>query len=343
MNFLISNTPVMVVSGLISLAILILAADFAVQILTGLAGYFRLSTTFVGVTVVSIATSIPEIASHFTASIGILSGLLDFEVSSAIVLGANIGSDVVQQTFILAIVIFLAGKLVFKRYFLWKSMVPMIGSHLLCLILGLDGIYSRLDGLILFGAFIIYMGFLYIDERKFYREEDNGFTTDGEAPSHIPQSRSEALRDALLSVGAMAITVFASIVVLQITEEVVDRTGLGGSLIGVITLGVASAMPELTTAISGVRNGDHGIPLGTLIGSNVTNPLVGIGLGAMLSTYWVPRPLVQWDLPWEAVTGAILWGLLWFRKGEAGKKTAIYLTIMYLVYLTVRMAFFGID
>jgi cation:H+ antiporter len=83
--------------------------------------------------------------------------------------------------------------------------------------------------------------------------------------------------------------------------------------------------------------------LGTLIGSNITNPLVAIGGGAIISTYWVPRPLVLWDLPWETVTGAILWMILWFSKGKIGKKGAIYLTVLYFVYVTLRMTFFSVD
>jgi cation:H+ antiporter len=197
--------------------------------------------------------------------------------------------------------------------------------------------------MILFGAFLIYMVFLYNDERKYYNEEDHGFSPEGEAPDHVPQNAAQAWRDALLSLTAIGVTVLTSIVVLQITENIVFRTGLGGSLIGVVTLGIASALPELTTAITGIRNGDTGIPLGTLVGSNVTNPLVGIGLGALISTYWVPRPLVLWDLPWEVLTGVFLWAILWFRKGQAGRKTAIYLTVMYFVYVTFRIVFFGAD
>ena len=343
MDIILNNTWLSVIAGVISLAVLVYSADVAVNKLTGLAGFFRLSTTFVGVTVVSLATSIPEIVSHYTASVGILSGLLDYEVSSAIVLGANIGSDVIQQTLIMAIVIFIAGRLQFKRYFLWKSMGPMILSTIMCIALGLDGTYSRVDGLILFGSFLLYMVFLYYDERKYYNEEDHGFTKDGEAPENVPQTAKQAWRDAAIALFSILITIVTSIVVLQLTEEIVSRTGLGGSLIGVMTLGVASALPELTTAISGVKNGDHGLPLGTLIGSNVTNPLVAIGGGALISTYWVPGPLVAWDLPWETLTGAFLWAVLWFRNGHAGKKTAIYLTIMYFVYIGLRMRFFGVD
>ncbi len=343
MDLLLSNIWFSIIGGIISLAVLVYTADVAVKKLTGLAGYFRLSTTFIGVSVVSLSTSIPEIASHYTASAGILSGLLDYKVSSAIVLGANIGSDVIQQTFVLALVIFIAGGLHFKTYFLWKSMAPMIITTLMCIILGWDGTYSRLDGVILFGTFLLYMAFLYQDERKHYQEEDNGFTKDGDMPENVPQSAKQAWWDAAISIGAIGIAIFASVIVLRLTEEIVRVTGLGGSLIGVITLGVASALPELTTAVSGLKNGDHGIPLGTLIGSNITNPLVAIGGGAIISTYWVPASLVKWDLPWETITGAFLWTILWFRKGRAGKKTAIYLTIMYFVYLFLRMRFFGMD
>lgn len=332
-----------ILSGVISIAILIFASNIAVKKLIGLAGYFRLSTTFMGVTVVAIATSIPEIAAHYTASIGILRGALDYEVSSAVVLGANIGSDVVQQTLIMAFVVLLAGGLRFRRYFLWKSMIPMIITTIMCIVLGVDGSFSRIDGLILAGSFIGYMYYLYADERKHYKEKDHGFGESGETPEGIPQNRVEALRDSIIALFALVFTVGSAMIALQITESIVIKTGIGGSLIGVITLGVASALPELIAAITGIRQGDSGMTLGTLIGSNITNPLVAIGGGALISTYWVPRPLVLWDLPWETITGAILWVILWLNKGKLGKGTAYYLIGLYFVYITLRMLFFAVD
>lgn len=343
LSFVSQSLFTLIFFGTLSIITLVVSSNVAVNKLTGLAGYFRLSTTFMGVTVVALATSIPEIAAHFTASIGILSGALDYEVSSAVVLGANIGSDVVQQTLIMAIVVLIAGKLHFKRYFLWKTMLPMIITTLMCIVLGIDGQYSRVDGLILFGSFIAYMYYLYVDERKHYKAEDHGFTETGETPEGIPQNAKEAWRDSFIAIFALMITVGSAMIALQVTEVVVAQTGIGGSLIGVLTLGIASALPELITAISGVRHGDSGIPLGTLIGSNITNPLVAIGGGAMISTYWVPRPLVVWDLPWETITGAILWVILWFNKGKLGKWVAYYLIALYFIYVTLRMIFFAVD
>ncbi|NLF00609.1 MAG: sodium:calcium antiporter [Anaerolineales bacterium] len=329
--------------GLFALGVLVASADLAVNRLIKLAAYFHLSTTFMGVTVVSLATSIPEITAHIVASLGIVSNRMDYRIGSSIVLGANIGSDVIQQTLIMGLVVFIAGALRFRRYFLWKSMIPMIGTTVMCIVLGLDRTYSRLDGAILFGVFLGYMVYLYRDERKFYRPEDNGFGQNGEAPDGVPTTGRQATVFGLTAAGALAVAVGSAAVVLNLTELVVQRTAIGGSLIGVLTLGVASALPEFITAISGVRHREHGISLGTLVGSNITNPLVAIGGGALISTYWVPRPLLVWDLPWETVTGIILWVILWVTRGKLGKLGAFYLIGLYFAYVVLRAVFFAVD
>jgi cation:H+ antiporter len=290
--------------------------------------------------VASLATSIPEITAHLTASAGILSGGLDYKVASAIVLGANIGSDVVQQTLIMGLVVMVAGSLYFRRYFMWKSLLPMILVALVCIVLGLNGVYSRLDGLILFSLFVAYTYYLYADERKFH-DPTKASAEEQDAPELT--SRADALRAGALALGSMVVTVLAAQVVLGTTEVVVTVTGIGGSLIGVVTLGVASALPELTTALAGARKNAHGISLGTLVGSNITNPLVAIGLGAMVSTYVLPRPFMVWDLPWQAGAGAVLWALLWFRKGRLTRMSAIYLIVLYVVYILGRAIFFAVD
>lgn len=328
-----------IVVGVIALALLVISADQAVKQLVYLAAHFDLSTTFVGMTVVSLATSIPEISSTLTASVGILTGALSFQRSSSTVLGASIGSTIVQQTVLLGVTVFFARSLYFRRTFLVKNLLPVILTAILCLVLALDRHFSRIDGALLFGIFIAYTYYLYRDERK-YRPHDE--TGEGEEEM-TPRSRREAFGHAAIAMACMAVIALSAGVALQTIESVVELTGVAGSLIGVMVLGVASALPELTTAISGIRNKDHGISLGTLIGSNIVNPLVGIGTGAILSTYWVPRPLVMWDLPWQALGGALLWAIVRWRKGWLTKGSALYLFVLYLVYLIGRALLFPVD
>lgn len=336
------SLPLLIIIGLASIAVLVIASNISVTKLIGIANYFNLSSTFMGVTIVSLATSIPEITSHFTASVKILAGSSDYAIGSAIVLGSNIGSDVVQQTLILGLVVLLSGTLYFRKYFLTKSMLPMIGTTIMCIILGYDGTYSRVDGAILFGTFILYSYYLYLDERKHYKKEDNKPQSEKIA-NGVPKNGKELLRDSLIALAMLGVTIFAATYVLSVTEIIVGKTGIGGSLIGVLTLGVASALPEFTTALAGIHHKENGISLGTLVGSNITNPLVAIGGGAMISTYAVPRPLIAWDLPWETITGLILWGILIVTKGKLKKVHAIYLIVLYFIYIILRSAFFAVD
>ncbi|MHB1355392.1 MAG: sodium:calcium antiporter [Anaerolineae bacterium] len=334
------NLPAAIVVGVVGLVLMVLAANLAVQKMVDLAEYLKLSATFMGMTVISLATSIPEITAHLTASGSILTGTLDYKVGSAIVLGSNIGSNVVQQTLIMAAVVLVSGSLYFRRYFLWKSLFPLIGTAVVCLILGLDGSYSRVDGVFLFGLFIAYTFYLFIDERKHFGK---GESSNEIKPEPAIKTSQQALVAVIITIGTMTVTVLAAQMVLGVTERVVMVTGVGGSMLGVVTLGVASALPELTTALAGARNKAHGISIGTLVGSNITNPLVGIGLGAIVSTYAAPRPLLAWDLPWQAVSGAILLVYLLLRKGRIGRAGSIYFVGMYIVYILFRVLFFAVD
>ncbi len=314
-----------------AILVLIYASGEAVERVLALLDHFGLSATFGGLTIFSLMTSLPELFSHIAASVGILSGDLDYAIGSATVLGANIGSDIVQQTLVLGLVVLMMGGLQFERSFLLTAYLPMIATTLMCLALGWDGTYSRLDGGFLLATFAAYIVFLYRREEHEPR----------------PERRTDvrALTTSAVVLGLFVLVLASAHVLLVSTEIIVTQPGLGGSLIGVVSLGVASAAPEMFTALSGMRRGETGISVGTLIGSNITNPLVAIGLGAVLSTYAVPRPLVLWDLPTETVSAALLLAylLLKNRKGWLGRGGGIYLVGLYFIYLAARVVFFHSD
>lgn len=322
--------------GLVSVITLVYGAEHVVDKLTGIAEYFDIPDVVIAMSVVSIGTSLPELLSHLVASAGILSGSLSYEIASSTVLGANIGSDVVQQTLVVGLVVFafsLHGSTNYFRFsneFLKKDYLPMIGTTLMTLVLAWDGVLSRTDGLVLFGSFLAYMYYLYY--------------TRHERLNHEAEESNNLRRDAVIAITALGLVLVSAHILLEVTETLVQHTGLGGSIIGVMTLGIAAALPELFTAIEGIRQKASGIALGTLIGSNITNPLLAIGLGSILSTYWVPRPLVLWDLPMETVTAAMLLGyLLFVSDRKLGVWGGIYLVGLYIFYVVIRFMFFAVD
>ncbi|MCJ7520165.1 MAG: hypothetical protein MUO42_10925 [Anaerolineaceae bacterium] len=78
MDISLFSIPVIALIGIIAIVVLVIAANTAVKKIIGIAAYFHLSSTFMGMTVFSLATSIPEITSNLTASVNILSGKLDY-------------------------------------------------------------------------------------------------------------------------------------------------------------------------------------------------------------------------------------------------------------------------
>lgn len=396
--------------GLASILVLVYAAEVVVSRMQGVAKHYGISEVVIAMTIVSIGTSLPELSLHLVGSFNILlsdgnilsyllsqpaSFLLDsfgvvlsspesaqsFKDVSATVLGSNIGSDVVQQTLVLGLVIFSSSLIAdkhsfnFSRKFLIRDYAPMMGTTLMTLILALNwpnvinflfnggklaagGTLTRLDGLVLVGSFVAYTYYLYTTRKEELAEQG----------SSDPSTRPRI--DFAVGILAMFAVIGSAEVFLRVVELAIAQTGLSGSMIGVASVGVVSAFPEMITAISGLRQGSEGISLGTLIGSNITNPLLAIGAGSVISTYAVPGPLVLWDLPMETATAGILLAYM-FSKDAVGDYLAVVargvgmdgladrfeamenrvisiagaglLIVLYFVYLYVRFKYFQYD
>ena len=407
--------------GALSIIFLVAAAEIVVKKMEGVAKYYGISEVVIAVTIVSIGTSLPEIALHyvgsteillssgaplklffadpFTALLGSHTEMLQilvrqghitvetaaqsteiFQQTSGTVMGASIGSDVVQETLVVGLVVIssalMAGKkgFHFSRKFLIRDYAPMMATTILTLILALNwkGIYSfltggtlqvtgvltRLDGLILVGSFAAYMLYLYSTRDEKIAEQGRV------SPSKDP------LKDFMIGISAMMVVILSAEVFLRVVELAVQETGLSGSMIGVATVGVVSAMPEMMTAITGLRHGSEGVSLGTLVGSNVTNPLLAIGGGTVISSYAVPRPLILWDLPMETVLAGLpviymfsrsrIGNLLAVPFRKLGRENtaerlesmenqvlsigaAVMLIVLYFFYLYVRFRYFKQD
>ena len=312
----------------VGLALLVKGAGVAVDRLVSLARRFGVSDDLVGMTVVALGTSLPELASHVVASVGIVSGTLDYEVTSATVLGGNMGSSTLQQFLLVGVLLLGYGRYRPTLTFLRTSYVPMLVAFAVTLALGWDGSVTRLDGLVLL---VVYVGYLVAGVRA--RDRSHPLpSTDGDATVR---------RDALVAALGLVGVLVGATVILRTTEVLIATLRLGGSMVGVITLGVAAAIPEFATVVESIRRRTPALALGTLVGSNVVNPLVGIGLGAVISTYAVPYPVLVWDLPVKLLVGVGLLAVAWlFRERQLTRSEGFALVVCYFGYLTGRLLLF---
>lgn len=313
--------------GAVALYALVTAASRAIDRLLALAEHYDVDEVLVGMTILAVGTSLPELSSHLIASLGILSGVLDYRVTSAVVIGGNTGSSTVQQFLLVGVLLIGYGSVRLNRAFIRESYLPMLGAFVATLLVAWDGTISRIDGVVLFGLYLAYVG-VRISRRE-------TAPTLRERPSRNPR------RDAAVAAGLLVIVILSASLMLSVVEVVVEMLALGGSMVGVVTVGVAAALPELTAVMDSIRRRAPNVALGTLVGSNIVNPLVGIGLGGAISTYYVPPAVVLWDLPIKLLVGVGLlgWTLYW-RDGELTRREGAYLFGLYFVFVVGRLLLF---
>lgn len=335
----ISENPVdNVIIGVIAIVFLVFVADKVIEKSIKIGKKLGISQIFIGLTIISIGTSLPEITTHVVASLDIVRGNIDPFIASATVLGTNLGSDIVQQNLIFGIIGLLAilhGRVIhIKKSFLKRDFLIMILAAVLLLLFSLDKNISRVEGTILFFGYIVYLWFLWMKENKKVKIRKN-VKLDG-------KGKREILVDSTYIILGLVIIVFSAEYILKIAEFFVITYGIGGSLIGILAIGIATALPELTTSVTAILRGASSISIGTLIGSNITNPMFALGLGAMISTYQVPRPIIVFDLPVKIITAIIIMAFLW-TSSKLSKRESSILIGMYIVYILVRIKYFAVD
>jgi cation:H+ antiporter len=314
---------------LVGIIMILLLAEVIIKNAVGLAKHYGISGTFIGLTVLSIGTSIPEIMTHIIGSFGILKNPSQMNTLSSLLIGTNIGSDIFQQNFILP-VIGIIGTIVVIRKNLIAQMGALIIASLLVWIFSLGGFISRSEGAILLLAYIGYL--IYLKRNKIsesYKALNN-------------LTKTQVYWSFGLLIACFIIMAFMADLVLKASVILVKSLPISASFFGVILLGIASALPELTTSLIAVIKKEKDVSAGILIGSNITNPLFGIGLGAVISSYTVPNVIVFYDLPVKILTAILIFYFLW-RTEDLNRKESMILISIFIFYLIIRQIYFPTD
>ncbi len=286
-----------------------------------IARYFRISELFIGLTVLSIGTSLAEMSTHIVASLKVLKG----EDVSGIAVGTNIGSNLMQITFILGLVALFMHIRASKK-FLKKDYMVMLASIVLVWLLSLNHYLGRAEGALLFFAYMYYLYTLSKDEHIVGKIE------------HNTRAQKPLASSLILLVGLFGL-LFSAEIVVRNGEALAKLWDVADTMVGALLIGVGTALPELTTSIIAIRKKSVGMSMGVLVGSNITNPLMMLGLGAMISGYTITNDIIWFDLPYWF--GVSLLALLFFWKGLKFKKShAIVLMLSYVAYVAIRVYYF---
>ncbi len=319
-----------ILSLVIGFIIILVLAEMIIKNSISIAKHYGISGTFIGLTILSIGTSIPEIMTHIIGSVKIVSQPALMNTLSGLLIGNNIGSDIFQQNLVLP-VIAIIGTVVVIRKNLFVEMGGLIGAALLVWLFSLGGVISQVEGWLLILAYLFYL--LYLKKKKLHEK--------GVVATNDLSKKDIWLGTSLILI-SFVFMAFTAELVLDAATVIISSLSISASFFGVIMLGVASALPELTTSLIAVLKGKKDVSAGILIGSNITNPLFGIGVGAAISSYVIPNVVIWYDLPIKIATAGLIYYFL-LTNEKLKKWESVVLIALFIGYIIIRQMYFPID
>ena len=247
---------------LIGLVMLCFGGNWLVSGGVTIAKKFRISNLVIGMTIVAYGTSTPELAASIAAA----------GDHSAIILGNIIGSNIANVGMVIGVAAILVPLAVHKSV-LRKEIPIMLGVSALLVLLSIDGELSQYDGILLLiglGIFTIYTFRNALKQREKSKDDFN----------------SNKNNIYLKSIGLIGIGIIVLYIgaILTVDNAVIiaSEFGLSEKIIGLTVIAIGTSLPELITSIIAIRKGHSDIGIGNIIGSNIYNILMIMGVGATL-------------------------------------------------------------
>lgn len=255
---------------IIGLVLLVYGADRLVFSSAILCRALGIPPLIIGMTVVGIGTSLPELIVSFSAA---THGQLDIAVGTAL------GSNITNILLILGGAALLHPLTVHSRL-IRRELPLMLLVSLLCGIVLFDNILSRNDGLVLIALAAAYVLFIIKIARKAERENNDSLTR--EQLAELPRDDAGNTVAFLWLAVALIILPMSTSMIIDNATVIADYFGISELVIGLTVISVGTSLPELATLIAGALKGEDDIAIGNLIGSNIYNIAIVLGVPALV-------------------------------------------------------------
>lgn len=303
----------------IGIFLLIFGADLLVRGAAQIAAAAGISTLIIGLTIVALGTSSPELAVSLQAA------LAD---QSEITLGNIIGSNIANVLLILGVAA-LIGPLPVAGQILRRDLPITIVVSIAVLLMSLDGLLSRLDGALLLVGLAAY---LFVTVRSARYGDSPTSEAEVEARRQGRQPITLITNIALIA-GGLALLIIGANWLVEGAVAFAGALGISQLIIGLTVVAVGTSLPEIaTTVIAGLR-GERDIAVGNVVGSNLLNLLGVLGLTLVVDPNGivVPASALQIDMP--VMIGAIaLCAPIFFTRNMVSRREGILLLVYYIAY-----------
>ena len=304
---------------LLSLAILYFGAEGLVSGASSLAKRLGVSALVIGLTIVSIGTSMPElIVSIKAAMIG----------QSALSVGNVLGSNMFNIGIILGLSAMIY-PLAVKRQLLKFDVPVMILTSVLFLLLFLDFRISKIEALLFIILFVSYLGYLFFTSKR-----DQNKKKDSEI-DEIKLSKHWLIDIVFIVVGLIALIYGSDLLVVN-SIIIAERLGMSEAMIGLTIVAAGTSMPELATSVVAAIKKRSDIAIGNIVGSNIFNILLILGTAGVI--YPISTPDINYmDTLFVVLLGVVLW--LFMKMGSTIRRwQGVAFVLLYIAYFFIKMS-----
>ena len=305
---------------LIGFILLILGGNWLLKSAVSISLGLKIPKIIIGMTVVSFATSAPELIVSINSAVN---GYPD------LALGNVIGSNIANLALVLGITLLIAEMDVQKSFFTTNWPVMMVASILLFLFLRNDYLISDFEGLI----FVLFLIFFLVYLFRF--QNDEIIDDLPEDVDLLPAYKTFTL----FMLGSVGLWGGSEMLITGATDLAITL-GVGERLIGVTVVSVGTSIPELAASIIAVLKKEKAISLGNLVGSNIFNILAVVGITSLITPIPANDHVIYTnDIYWMLLVSMVLPILVLLpKKMELKRKSGIILLLFYVVFLyqTIR-------
>ena len=283
----------------------------------------NISSRVVGLTVASLGSSLGEMLTNVVAGLRRNQGI----EASGIAFGTIIGSNISLITFVLGFCgLFTVYYLERKKKSMKRDWTMLLIAIILMFLFSLDGVISIFEGILLISAY----GFYFLVVLKQEEVFDKVIDAHHNHKSFIPKT---ILSLSALFVGVL-IAIYSANLIVDNGVEIANSFRIQTVLIGIL-VGFSTSLPELTISLRAILRGAHGLSIGNIVGGNIVDPLLSLGLGAFIAPIKVDKISLWFDVPF--VFFATLLALIFFKRGgKLDKIEASALIGVYVLFLVLK-------
>lgn len=298
----------------LGLFLLIKGGDWLMEAAVAMSLKLNIPKIIIGMTVVSFATSSPELIVSVKAA---LLGHPD------LALGNVLGSNVANLAFVLGIVILIAPIGVAKNFYKLDWPMMFLSSLIFYFFVVQDGILSSTEGLILVILLFVFLVFLLFFQGKTIEED-----------AVEASISSKKMIGALLVVGGFFLWL-GSEVLIKGAVSLAQDLGVSERIISISIVSVGTSIPELTASVIAIVNKEKALSLGNLIGSNVFNVLAVMGITSLIQPIVVEdQNLLEVDFLWMlGISLSILPLVFLFKRYKLGRIEGVILLVSYVFFI----------